>query len=143
MSSPRPTVVPAISTSPPGPRRSSNAGATGGTLTGDRSVFAFRTDANVALGGFTLNVGDVWTPGNGAGIILNNGADPRRNGRFEDQHRQATLYLYVDDAAVSALGVPVTNVRNNATTTSVPRGSSSAPAPSTSACADDSRATSS
>lgn len=94
-----------------------NAGATGGTLTADRSVFAFRTDANVNLGTFTLNVGDQATPANGAGIILNAGADITGATGSQINIGQSTLYLYTDDAAVSTLGVPINNMRNNATNT--------------------------
>lgn len=94
-----------------------NAGATGGTLTADRSVFAFRTDANVNLGAFTLNVGDFATPANGGGIILNAGADISGSAGSKINIGQTTLYLYTDDAAASTLGVSVTNVRNNANNT--------------------------
>jgi hypothetical protein len=97
-----------------------NAGATGGTLTADRSVFAFRTDANVNLGAFTLNVGDTATPANGAGIILNAGADITGAAGSKINIGQSTLYLYADDAAVSTLGVLITNSRNNANNTFAP-----------------------
>lgn len=94
-----------------------NAGGTGGTLTANRSVFAFRTDANVNLAGFTLNVGDLATPANGAGIILNAGADITGGAGSKINIGQTTLYLYADDAASSTLGVPVTNVRDNSNNT--------------------------
>lgn len=94
-----------------------NASGTGGTLTTDRSVFAFSTDTNVNLSGFTLNVGDMATPANGAGIILNAGADITGAAGSKINIGQATLYLYTDDAASSTLGVPVTNVRGNSNNT--------------------------
>jgi autotransporter-associated beta strand protein len=97
-----------------------NAGATGGTLTADRSVFAFRTDADVNLGTFTLNLGDTATPANGAGIILNAGADITGAAGSKINIGQSTLFLYTDDAAVSTLGVPITNSRNNANNTFAP-----------------------
>lgn len=94
-----------------------NASGTGGTLTADRFVFAFSTDTNVNLSGFTLNVGDLATPANGAGIILNAGADITGAAGSKINIGQATLYLYTDDAASSTLGVPVTNVRGNSNNT--------------------------
>jgi len=94
-----------------------NAGGTGGTLTADRSVFAFRTDANVNLGTFTLNVGDLATPANEGGILLNAGADLTGAAGSEINIGLTTLYLYTDDAAASTLGVPIANVRNNANNT--------------------------
>lgn len=97
-----------------------NAGAAGGTLTADRSVFAFRTDANVNLGNFTLNVGDLAAPANEGGIILNAGADIAGGPIGKINIGQTTLYLYTDDAATSTLGVPITNTRNNVTNTLTP-----------------------
>ena len=94
-----------------------NAGATGGTLTADRSVFAFRTDANVNLAGFTLNVGDNATPANGGGMILNAGADITGASGSKINLGNTALVVYTDDAAVSSLNVPVTNTRNNANNT--------------------------
>lgn len=94
-----------------------NAGAIGGTLTADRSVFAFRTDASINLGSFMLNVGDSATPANGAGIILNGGADITGGAGGQINIGNTALSLYVDDAAVSSLNAPVANLRNNAANT--------------------------
>ncbi|MDZ7618286.1 MAG: autotransporter-associated beta strand repeat-containing protein, partial [Patescibacteria group bacterium] len=87
-----------------------NAGTTGGTLTADRSVYAFRTNAGVDLGGFTLNLGN----GGQAGMILNAGADVT-NGTVN--FGQNVLSVYTDDAAVSTLGAQLTNYRNNSNNT--------------------------
>jgi len=86
-----------------------NAGGSGGTLTGDRFGFAFRTDANVDLGGHVLSLGSSGQ----AGIILNQGAGLSgvAGSRLELGANQ--LNLYVDDAAVSSLAVPVRNFRAN------------------------------
>lgn len=89
----------------------------GGTLTANRSVYAFRTAAagNVALGGFTLNIGD---PNSGtagqAGMILNGGADVTGG---TVNFGTNTLSVYTDDAAVSTLGATLTNFRSNANNT--------------------------
>ncbi|MGC3967477.1 MAG: autotransporter-associated beta strand repeat-containing protein [Pirellulales bacterium] len=90
-----------------------NAGATGGTLTADRSVFAFRTDAGVNLAGFTLNVGDFAAPANGGGIILNAGADITGTAGSRIQIGNTGLYVYVDDVGISSLNVPIVNTHNN------------------------------
>ncbi len=100
-----------------GPTQVFNAGATGGTLTADRSVFAFRTDANVNVGAFTLNVGDHATSANGGGIILNSGADITGSAGGRIHIGNTVLNLYVDDSGISTLNVPVTNTRNNANNT--------------------------
>ncbi|MBK8041164.1 MAG: autotransporter-associated beta strand repeat-containing protein [Verrucomicrobiaceae bacterium] len=90
---------------------------TGGNLTANRSVYAFRTAAagNVALGGFTLNIGD---PNSGtagqAGMILNGGADVTGG---TVNFGTNILSIYTDDAAVSTLGANLTNFRNNANNT--------------------------
>lgn len=94
-----------------------DAGATASTLTANRSVFAFRTEANVNVGTFTLNVGDNTTPANGAGIILNAGADITGGAGGKINIGNTALNIYVDDAAVSSLNVPITNTRNNANNT--------------------------
>jgi len=91
--------------------------ATGGTLTADRSVFAFRTDTNIDLAGFRLAVGDTATPANGGGIILNNGADINGIAGSRINIENTALSIYVDDAAVSSLNVPIRNFRSNATNT--------------------------
>jgi len=89
----------------------------GGTLTANRSVYAFRTAAagNVALGGFTLNIGN---PNSGtagqAGMILNGGADVTGG---TVNFGTNTLSVYTDDAAVSTLGATLTNFRSNANNT--------------------------
>lgn len=83
----------------------------GGNLTADRSVYAFRTNANVSLNTFTLRLGD---PNSGtagqAGIILNSGADIA-GGTLD--FGTNTLAVYVDDAAVSTISSPLANFRNN------------------------------
>lgn len=94
-----------------------NAGLTGGTLTADRSIFAFRTDANVNLAGFTLNVGDNTASVNSGGIILNNGADITGTAGSKISIGNTALSIYVDEAGVSSLNVPVFNTRNNSTST--------------------------
>ncbi|MEN3943581.1 autotransporter-associated beta strand repeat-containing protein [Prosthecobacter sp. SYSU 5D2] len=88
-----------------------NAGTTPSTLTDDRAVYAFRTDANVNLAGFTLNVGS----GGQAGIILNNGASITGNSGSALNFGNNLLSLYVDDAATSSISVALTNVRDNST----------------------------
>ncbi|GEP45386.1 hypothetical protein BGE01nite_46770 [Brevifollis gellanilyticus] len=100
-----------------GPTQVFDAGVTGGTLTADRSVFAFRTDANVNLGTFTLNLGDNATPANGGGMILNAGADINGAAGSRINIGNTQMNVYVDNAAVSSLNVPVVNTRNNATNT--------------------------
>ncbi|MCW0220193.1 MAG: autotransporter-associated beta strand repeat-containing protein, partial [Prosthecobacter sp.] len=90
-----------------------NAGATASTLTADRSVYAFRSDANVDLAGHTLNVGNAGQ----AGIILNNGADITGTAGSVLNFNNSLLSLYVDDAATSSLSVSLTNVRDNSTNT--------------------------
>jgi autotransporter-associated beta strand protein len=97
-----------------------NAGATGGTLTDNRSVFAFRTDAGINLAGFTLNVGDFATSANGGGIILNAGADISGSVGSRIQIGNTALSLYVDDSATSSLNVPIFNTRNNINNTITP-----------------------
>ncbi|MEZ5387400.1 MAG: autotransporter-associated beta strand repeat-containing protein, partial [Prosthecobacter sp.] len=87
-----------------------NAGATGGTLTTDRSVYAFRTDANVNLGGFTLNVGS----GGQAGMILNAGADIS-NGTINMGGN--TLAVFTESGSVSAISAGITNFRANTNNT--------------------------
>lgn len=92
-----------------------NAGGTGGTLTANRSVFAFRSNANVALGGFTLNLGSANAATLGqAGMILNAGADV--SGGTINFTTNA-LNIYTDDAAVSTISAVLTNFRNNANNT--------------------------
>ena len=94
-----------------------DATGVGGTLTANRSVFAFRTDTNIDLGGFRLQVGDTTTPANGGGIILNNGADISGIAGSRINIEDTALSIYVDSAAVSSLNVPVRNFRNNANNT--------------------------
>ncbi|MCB1208401.1 MAG: autotransporter-associated beta strand repeat-containing protein, partial [Verrucomicrobiales bacterium] len=93
--------------------------ATGGglTLTGDGSVFAFRADSGLNLGAFTLNVGDNATPANGAGIILNNGADINGSAGSRINIGNTALNIFVDDSAISSLNVPIHNTRNNVNNT--------------------------
>lgn len=83
-----------------------DASGTGGTLTANRSVYAFRTDTNVALGGFTLSVGDSGQ----AGILLNAGADIIGGALAIGAN---TLAVYADDAAVSTISSPISNFRDN------------------------------
>lgn len=90
-----------------------NAGSTASTLTGNRSVYAFRSDANVDLAGFSLNVGN----GGQAGIILNNGASINGASGSALNFGNNLLSLYVDDAAVSSISVPLTNRRDNVNNT--------------------------
>ncbi|MDP4963201.1 MAG: hypothetical protein NWP77_03710, partial [Opitutales bacterium] len=84
-------------------------------LTADRSVYAFAADQGVDLGGNVLRVGaaPAGTLGLG-GIILNAGAS--LTGAVGSTLHLGTnaLSLYVDAAAVSSVGVPLTNTRNNA-----------------------------
>lgn len=95
-----------------------DATGTGGTLTSNRSVYAFRTDSNVALAGFTLNVGDANAATLGqAGFILNNGADITGIAGSKLNIGTNALSVYTDDAAVSSINVPIANYRNNATNT--------------------------
>ncbi len=94
-----------------------DATGVGGTLTADRGVFAFRTDTNIDLGGFRLLVGDTATPANGGGIILNNGADINGAAGSRINIEDTALSLYVDDAAISSLNVPIRNFRNNSNNT--------------------------
>ncbi|MBK8094984.1 MAG: autotransporter-associated beta strand repeat-containing protein [Verrucomicrobiaceae bacterium] len=92
-----------------------DAGATASTLTANRSVYAFRTNANVGLGGFTLNVGTANSGTLGqAGMILNSGADIS-GGKVN--FGTNALSIYVDDAAASTISAPLTNYRNNASNT--------------------------
>ena len=87
----------------------------GGNLAADRTVYAFRTDTEVALNGNTLKLGDApaGTVGQ-AGMILNNGADVQ--GGTVDIGTNA-LSVYTDDAAVSTFSAAITNFRNNANNT--------------------------
>lgn len=86
----------------------------GGNLTANRSVYAFRTDTNVALNTFTLNIGDPNSDTAGqAGIILNNGADITAAAGGRLNFGTNALAIYTDDAAVSTLGVALTNFRAN------------------------------
>ena len=94
-----------------------DATGVGGTLTGDRGVFAFRTDMDIDLGGNRLLVGDTATPANGGGIILNNGADIIGGAGSRINIEDTALSIYVDDAAVSSLNVPIRNFRSNASNT--------------------------
>lgn len=92
-----------------------DAGAIGGTLTADRSAYAFRSNANVALGGFTLNLGSANSATLGqAGMILNAGADV--SGGTVNFGTNA-LNLYTDDAAVSTISAALTNYRSNVNNT--------------------------
>lgn len=90
----------------------------GGSLTANRSVYAFRTDSNVALNTFALNIGD---PNSGtagqAGIILNNGADISAGVGGSLNFGTNSLAIYTDDAAVSTVSAPLTNFRSNANNT--------------------------
>lgn len=87
----------------------------GGNLTGDRSAFAFRTDSNVALNAFTLNLGSPnASPVGQAGMILNNGADISGGTVSLGTN---VLAVYTDDAAVSTISSPITNVRSNVNNT--------------------------
>jgi autotransporter-associated beta strand protein len=88
-----------------------DATGVGGTLTANRSVYAFRTDTAVALGTFNLNVGnpDSATLGQ-AGMILNNGADITTGGGVLNFGTNA-LNVYVDDAATSTISATLTNSR--------------------------------
>lgn len=90
-----------------------NAGATGGTLTADRSVYAFRSDANIDLGGHTLSVGNAGQ----AGIILNGGADITGAPGSALNFRNSILSLYVEGSSTSSIAVPLNNVRDNANNT--------------------------
>jgi autotransporter-associated beta strand protein len=91
-----------------------DATGTGGTLTANRSVYAFRTDSNVSLGGFTLNVGTAASSTLGeAGFILNNGADINGVAGSALNFGTNALSVYTDDTAVSTISVPVGNYRNN------------------------------
>lgn len=95
-----------------------DATGTGGTLTANRSVYAFRTDTNVALAGFTLNVGTAPAATLGqAGMILNNGADITGTTGSKLNFGTNALSIYTDDAATSTISVPVMNYRNNANNT--------------------------
>lgn len=90
-----------------------NAGATGGTLTGDRAGYAFRTNADVDLGGHNLGLG----ASGQAGIILNNGASITGTASSRLNLGVNQLALYVDSAADSQLSVPVTSFRANTNNT--------------------------
>jgi autotransporter-associated beta strand protein len=92
-----------------GPTQLFDADLTGGTLTGNRSVFAFRSNANVDLAGFTLSLG----ASNQAGIILNAGADIGGAAGSNIALGLNRLSFYTDDAAVSTLSVPIGNFRDN------------------------------
>lgn len=96
-----------------GPNQLFDAGNTGGTLTESRSVFAFRSNAAVDLGGFTLNLG----AGGQAGILLNHGADITGTSGSRIALGTNRLSLYTDNAAVSTLNVPIGNYRDNVNTT--------------------------
>lgn len=87
-----------------------DAGATASTLTANRSVFAFRSNAAVDLGGYTLSIGD----GGQAGMILNNGAGVS-NGTVN--FGTNSLAIYTDDAAPSTINAAITNFRSNANST--------------------------
>lgn len=87
-----------------------DAGATASTLTANRSVFAFRTNAAVDLGGNVLSIGD----GGQAGMILNNGAGVS-NGTVN--FGTNSLAIYTDDAAPSTINAAITNFRSNANST--------------------------
>jgi autotransporter-associated beta strand protein len=87
-----------------------DAGATASTLTANRSVFAFRTNAAVDLGGNVLSIGD----GGQAGMILNNGAGVS-NGTVN--FGTNSLAIYTDDAAPSTINAAITNFRSNANNT--------------------------
>jgi len=90
-----------------------DTGVTGGTLTADRSGFAFRANANVDLAGFVLTLGDSGQ----AGIILNNGAGIAGAVGSRIDLRTNQLNLYVDSVASSTLAVAVTNFRANTNNT--------------------------
>jgi autotransporter-associated beta strand protein len=95
-----------------------DARGTASLLTADRSVYAFVANQDVAFGGRTLRVGAA--PGGTlglAGIILNDGADLTGAAGSTLQLGTNALSLYVDSAAVSAIGVPLANIRNNASNT--------------------------
>jgi autotransporter-associated beta strand protein len=87
-----------------------DAGATANTLTANRSVFAFRTNAAVDLGGNTLSIGN----GGQAGMILNNGAFVS-NGTLN--FGTNSLAIYTDDVAASTINANITNFRSNANNT--------------------------
>jgi autotransporter-associated beta strand protein len=90
-----------------------DAGIVGGTLTGDRAVYAFRSNVDVDLAGNTLAIGS----GGQAGVILNNGASIVGTGGGVADFRNNSLAIYTDDAAASRISVPITNFRNNANNT--------------------------
>ena len=95
-----------------------DARGTASLLTGNRSVYAFVADQSVGLGGNTLRVGAA--PGGSlglAGIILNGGAGLTGSAGSALHLGTNALSLYVDSAAPSTIGVPLTNTRNNANNT--------------------------
>ena len=92
-----------------------DAGVTGGILTANRSVFAFRSNANVALGGFTLNLGSANASTLGqAGMILNGGADVSGGTIHFGTN---ALSIYTDDSAVSTISAVLSNFRENSNNT--------------------------
>ena len=93
-----------------GPTDVWDAGAAASTLTGNRSGLAFRTAANVVLGGNTLSLGNAGQ----AGIILNNGADISGGTIAIGTN---ALSIYTDDAAVSTISSVIGNFRDNVNNT--------------------------
>lgn len=87
-----------------------DAGATASTLTANRSVFAFRSNAAVNLGGNTLNIGE----GGQAGMILNGGAGVSLG---TVNFGTNSLAIYTDDAAPSTINAGISNFRSNANNT--------------------------
>lgn len=88
-----------------------------GTLTADRTAFAFRTAAGASqdLDGFTLNLGNAAASTLGqAGIMLNGGADVT-NGSID--FGTNVLSVYTAPATTSTLSADLTNYRNNANNT--------------------------
>jgi fibronectin-binding autotransporter adhesin len=95
-----------------------DAGGTASTLLGNQTVYALRTNANVDMGVFTLNLGaaNAGTLGQ-AGLILNAGAGIGGLPGSQVNFGTNVLSIYTDDAAASIISAPITNFRNNVNNT--------------------------
>jgi|UniRef100_UPI00378359BE autotransporter-associated beta strand protein len=95
-----------------------DAGGTASTLLGNQTVYALRTNANVDMGVFTLNLGAAHAGTLGqAGLILNAGAGIGGLPGSQVNFGTNVLSVYTDDAAASIISAPITNFRNNASNT--------------------------
>lgn len=90
------------------------------TLTGAKSVYSLRTDSDINLGGFTLNIGDQTVTTNlVSGLILNDGADITGTGNSELHMGSAEMNVFVGTGNTSTISARIASIDSTNTTATI------------------------